>query len=270
MMRNPKDKLAVFTLALTILIMLPLAAIAQQDGAILYLPLNEGMGEVAKDQSGNGNDGGLFGGAEWVTGKNGSGVYLDGVDDYIEIPNILTEAATIEFWFKPDWDGTDGEDFRLFDASLGGIYFFISKGANHADINPEDFGLYFEDASDADWQDIEFNPAGVINAGAWHHIAATWEFGGGFGFVYVNGEEVATSPRALGGFPPLHPTPRFGLEVIQYVASANGAMGVIDEIAIYSRALTVDEIAADMLELGAAVEASNKVSSTWGRIKAKY
>ena len=262
-------KVLVCVLALTALILLPVLAVAQQEGMILYLPLSEGNGDVVMDQSGNGNDGELSGGPKWVAGKNGSGLYLDGEDDYIELTNILTEAGTIEFWFKPDWDGSDPEDYRLFDAGTGSIYFFIAKGANHADINPEDFGLYFEDASDADWQDIEFNPDGVIVAGQWYHIAATWEFGGGSAFLYINGEEMATSPNMLGDFPALNPNMRFGLEVIVYVASRNGAKGVIDDIAVYNRALTIDEIAIDMADLGFAVEPMGKAASVWGRIKSR-
>lgn len=262
------NRVFLMILTLAILIIIPAVAKAQQEGVLLYWPLGDGSGDVVKDQSGNGNDGTLSGEPKWTVGKYGSGLYLDGKDDYIEINNILTEAGTIEFWFKPDWDGSDGEDFRLFDASTTSIYFFISKGANHADINPQDFGLYFEDATDADWQDIEFDPIGVINAGQWIHIAATWEFGGGFAFVYINGEQAATSPNVLGPFPPLNANMRFGLEVIQYVASKNGAAGVIDEIVVYDRALTVDEIARDMLELGVAVRAEGKAISAWGCIKA--
>jgi hypothetical protein len=272
-MRLGKDiRIEVFVQILTVIVLmiLPAASRAQQEGVILYFPLAEGLGDVANDASGNGNNGVLSGAPEWTQGKYGSGLYLDGKDDYIEITNILGEEGTIEFWFKPDWDGSDAEDFRLFDAGTGTIYFFISKGANHADINPQDFGFYFEDATDADWQDIEFDPVGVINAGQWHHIAATWKFNGGFAFVYINGEQAATSPNVLGPFPPLNANARFGLEVIEYVPSTNGATGVMDEIVIYNRALTADEITQDMLELGAAVEASGKATSTWGHIKSRY
>ncbi|MFC1713164.1 LamG domain-containing protein [Candidatus Poribacteria bacterium] len=265
-----KVAIGVFALALIILVILPFAATAQQDDIILYWPLDGKDANVAKDHSGNGNDGGLFGGASRVPGKYGSGVYLDGIDDYIEITNVLTEAGTIELWFKPDWDGGDGEDYRLFDASTGAIYFFISKGADHADIVPTNFGFYFEDVTDADWQDIIFDPAGVINAGEWYHIAATWEFGGGLAFVYLNGEEVATSPNILGGFPPLNANIRFGLKDVVYVASKNGAMGVMDDITIYSKALTAEEITRDMEALSTSVGPLDKATSTWGNIKATY
>lgn len=260
--------LLLFVMALILLIPDAIAKDkAQQKGAVLYLPLNEGSGNIAKDFSGKGNNGTLFGGPKWVTGKHSMGLYLDGKDDYIETPGILGEEGTIEFWFKPDWDGSDSEDYRLFDASAGDKYFFISKGANHADITPQYFGFYFEDGTDADWQDIEFDPVGTIKAKEWYHIAVTWKFNGGFGFLYINGKETATSARAIGPMPTLYPNPRFGLETIKYVPSRNGAVGVIDEIIIYSRALTANEIVKDMTELRATVETLGKVTSMWGDIK---
>jgi len=201
-----------------------------------------------------------------MMGKYGRGVYLDGKDDYIEIPNVLDVEGTIGFWFKPDWDGSDKEDYRLFDASFGDKYFFISKGADHADIVPQFFGFYFEDGSDADWQDIEIDPAGVISAKKWFHVAVTWKFGGGSAFMYIDGKEAATSPNKLGDKPALHPNPRFGLETIKYVASKNGAQGIIDEIAIYNRALTAKEIEQD-LKFTAPVEPSGKLATTWSKIK---
>lgn len=142
-----------------------LQATAIKDPSLIaWWGLNEGTGTEVQDLSGNDNTGTLNGGAAWTSGKSGGGVYLDGVDDYLEIPNVLPEVGTLVFWFKPDWDGSDPEDYRLFDASLGGIYFFISKGANHADINPEEFGFYLEDVTDADYQNIEFDPDGIIFA----------------------------------------------------------------------------------------------------------
>jgi hypothetical protein len=211
--------------------------------------LDEGTGTAVGDASGNGNHGALEGGGKWTTGKLDGGVYLDGVDDYIEIPNVIGEAGTLGFWFKPDWDGSDPADYRLFDASLGGIYFFISKGANHADINPEDFGFYLEDATDADYQGIEIDPTGVIFADTWYHVAVTWEFGGGPAILYLDGQEIARA-ATIGPFPALYENPRFGLQTIDYIASANGAKSVIDDIAIFDRALTAEEIQTTMSGLG--------------------
>ncbi|TKJ37661.1 MAG: hypothetical protein CEE38_06205 [Planctomycetes bacterium B3_Pla] len=222
---------------------------AGRPGLVGHWRLDEGTGTTAGDASGYGNTGALEGGAQWTGGKLDGGVYLDGQDDYIEIPNIISEVGTMSFWFKPDWDGSDPADYRLFDASLGGIYFFISKGADHADINPEDFGFYFEDATDADYQGIEIDPAGVILADTWFHVAVTWEFNGGPAILYINGEEVSRADT-LGPLPALHANPRFGLQTIDYIASANGATGVIDDIMIYEIALAPAEIPVIMQGLG--------------------
>jgi hypothetical protein len=218
-------------------------------GLIAHWRLDEASGTAVGDASGNGNNGTLEGGTR-TQGKLGGGVYLDGVDDYIEVPNVITPTGSLAFWFKPDWDGSDPEDYRLFDASLGGIYFFISKGANHADINPEDFGFYLEDATDADYQGIEIDPAGVIVADTWHHLTVTWEFGGGPAILYLDGEEIARAP-ALGPLPNLDPNPRFGLETFEYIPSANGAKSVIDDIMFFDKVLTAPEIPVIMQGLGA-------------------
>ena len=98
----------------------------EDDSLVLFYSFTGVTGDKVKDLSGNSNDGTLVGG-KWTTGKYSGGVYLGTKDEYIEIPNILEPEGTIGFWFKPDWDGSDKEDYRLFDASLGGIYFFISK-----------------------------------------------------------------------------------------------------------------------------------------------
>jgi hypothetical protein len=261
----------IFLICFVLLVGLVLTNIANASfpGLIAHLRLDEGVGITAGDASGNGNNGTLVGGARWTTGKLDGGVYLDGVDDYIEVPNFLTEIGTIAFWFKPDWDGSDPADYRLFDASTSTIYFFISKGANHADINPEEFGFYLEDASDADYQAIEFDPAGVINADTWHHVAVTWEFGGGPAILYFDGVEVSRA-ASIGGFPALDPNPRFGLETVAYIPSANGAKAVIDDVMFYDKVLTEAEIQVIMVGLGAFPYAWNPdpkdgalVGATW-------
>jgi hypothetical protein len=245
-------KKLICTITFTLLLGLALtsAANAGWPGLVAHWRLDEGTGTTAGDASGNGNNGTLQGGAKWTAGKLDGGVYLDGVDDYIEVPNVITETGSLAFWFKPDWDGADPEDYRLFDASLGAIYFFISKGANHADINPEDFGFYFEDVTDADYQGIEIDPAGVIKADTWHHVAVTWEFGGGPAILYLDGQEVARAD-SIGGIPALYPNPRFGLQTIEYIPSANGAKAVMDDIMFYDKVLTEAEIQVIMVGLGA-------------------
>ena len=98
---------------------------------------------------------------------------------FIEVPNVIAERGCLTFWFKPDWDGEDPMDYRIFDASFPPIYFFIGKGASERDITPAEFGFYFEAADDTDWQDVEFDPADIIEKNKWFHVAVTWDFVGG-------------------------------------------------------------------------------------------
>jgi len=71
-------------------------------GLVAHWRLDEASGTAVGDASGNGNNGTLEGGAQRTQGKLGGGVYLDGVDDYIEVPNVITPAGSLAFWFKPD------------------------------------------------------------------------------------------------------------------------------------------------------------------------
>lgn len=236
----------------------------------LLLWIGEGSGNKAVDGTGNGNDGTFSGAAKWAPGegKYGAGISLRGAETFMEVPNTVTEAGSLLFWFKPDWDGKDGEDYRIFDASLGAIYFMISKGADHADIHPQEFGFYFEAADDGDWQDCDFDPSGVIKKDVYFHCAVTWDFAGSEPFVYIDGKEQAASRKITGGFPALHEKPRFGWETVQYLPLRNGAEGVIDEISFWQRVLDENEIN-DMMEISLDVEAAGKLTTTWGELKAK-
>ena len=99
---------------------------AQQDDLVLWLSFT-GAGNTASDRSGNGNHGTIVG-ATRAPGKSGQGISIGLKDEYVEIPEVLTPAGTIEFWFKPNWDGTIEETYRLFDATIAAKAWSIGKG----------------------------------------------------------------------------------------------------------------------------------------------
>lgn len=66
---------AIFLFILLLLCASSLCAL-DKSGLVLYLPLDEGNGEVARDRSGNGNDAKFEGEAEWVEGKLGMAIHL--------------------------------------------------------------------------------------------------------------------------------------------------------------------------------------------------
>jgi hypothetical protein len=74
-----------------------------------YWPFDEGSGTIAKDYSGNGNDGTLCNGSTcgvqgptWTTGKVGGALSFDGVDDYVDTSLIFNSPSyfTVAAWVK--------------------------------------------------------------------------------------------------------------------------------------------------------------------------
>lgn len=65
---------------------------------------------IVPDQSGHGNDGALLGRPRLVEGKEGQGLALSGIDDWVEVytgPALdLPDAVTIDLWVYPrEWHG---------------------------------------------------------------------------------------------------------------------------------------------------------------------
>ena len=115
------------------------------------------------------------------------------------------------------------------------------------------------------------NRGGMITGGVGFQFGATistsWDFGSGKANFYINGEEAASSD-GLGKFPALTPKARIGFNAESgYKAADNGANGIIDEFAIYDKALSPDEIKRDMKQLAYSVEPDHKLATVWGNIK---
>ena len=156
---------------------------------------------VAEDASGNGNDGVIMGGAKRVPSKEGPygmGIELsDSLEQFIEFDYLMTDPGTVEFWFKPYWDGKDAGTYRLFDANNAVVFFSIGKGAVIGERETE-FHFAVEDVPDTDFY-VGVQAADFVKKDTWMHIAATWDFGGD-AFFYIDGEEVATA-KGFAGFP---------------------------------------------------------------------
>src|SRR5260370_21631185 len=76
---------------------------ANPPGLIAYLKMDEGIGTLAAESSGNGNAGTLMNGAGWTAGHSGQAVALDGVSGYVRIPHAAGLDAyplTVAVWFK--------------------------------------------------------------------------------------------------------------------------------------------------------------------------
>ncbi len=256
-----KSLILVLLVGATILVLPSVAKAIQGDDSLkLYLPFEDGTGKVAEDKSGNGNDGTLEGDTKWIDGKYGKAISLNGKDSGVTVPDSdsldTPDEITVEAWLYP-----------------------LSANVDYPEIVLKGYGTAFElcvlkDLS-VDW---EFHLGGwkTINGGAgaislkeWFHAAGTYD--GKATKIYVNGVEKGTAAHS-GAFGVNDDPVLVGYRLAQMQTADMFFDGIIDDVAIYNRALTEKEIRADMEQgvLPAAVQSAGKLTTTWSRIKAGY
>ncbi|RLE70849.1 MAG: hypothetical protein DRJ43_01105 [Thermoprotei archaeon] len=226
--------------------------------------LDEGSGEVARDYSGNGNDGKLVNGPKWVKGKFGWALSFDGVDDYVILPPITStnwEGLTLVAWvwleqlpkeLPSSWDEILGSNQDLYDMYLDRrwnelrVKVTTTLGAQRPGI-----------------------PAAMLRKHQWIHVAGIYD--GQAVKIYMNGKLVDT--HNLQGV----------INGVQYSSigaqgGPNGPFtdfhkGLIDEVALFKTALSEDDLQVIMNEgLGVAlgitpVSPLGKLASTWAALK---
>ena len=232
------------------------AADVLEDALVGAWLFDENRGGTAKDASGNGHDGKIIG-AKWVQGKIGTALEFNGNGNIVEIPHHadfdLTEY-TASAWIKTEPTGK----------------WQTVLGKEPVAGNPRNYGVYV--AGDTKLLGVNYTTGGawktafsktVAADGKWHHVAATYD--GKKLRAYMDGViegETATE------IPPDHNTEpvrigRWGNPRGDYWE------GVLDEVAVFSQALTEDEIQDITMNLrdALAVEVSGKLAVTWGTLK---
>ncbi len=204
-----------------------------------YWKFDEGSGNTAFDSSGNGNDGTFVGNPQWVAGKFGGALEFDG-DDYVNCGNgqslQIQDQITLAFWFNVEafqntWEAFMAKSDSAYRASRGGG----TGNATHLGISGTSTG------GGNGW----FNGTVIVTGGEWHHYAGTYD--GTAGRIYIDGVLDVTSPG----------TGRINLSASDlYIGENSGATGrflhgILDEVRIYSRALTDTEILDVMAGAGA-------------------
>jgi uncharacterized repeat protein (TIGR02543 family) len=175
------------------------------------------------------NDGILLNGATFTAGKVGGAFNLDGVDDYVSVPNAANlnpSSITIEAWIKcPSPVDYSRVVDKFDDATITGYGLGLhTNGTMRCDFG-RGGGIY----------GTVQNPI-VVNDGAWHHVAAVLT--DNVQILYVDGvagPNGAVPAVALATSQPL----LIGLDPC---CGGRYFRGGIDEVAIYNRALSASEI----------------------------
>lgn len=236
------------------------AAIAPE--SIVAIWLFDDPDDVIIDSSGNEHDATVVGNPEWVDGRYGQAIQLDGTA-YADVAQDHAEAFSLLTYTLTAWIG---------EKEIGGHQFVFHKSTGNTDRNyimniQLDTGFFvsgFCTANDGAWRSV-VSTTNVAD-GQWHHLAGTYD---GEAFkVYVDG--VLEKTTVLVGGPALNDAPpRIGRGANQ----AQPFTGIIDEILVANVALDQDDIQSIMnrgLEEATgmnAVSAAGKLASTWARIR---
>ncbi|WP_288007771.1 DUF2341 domain-containing protein [Thermofilum sp.] len=184
----------------------------------------------------------LQNGPTWVQGKYKYALSFDGVDDYVNFGNILNLAGkslTISAWIKVNQlppsgytypfvarrqtSGSYNADYLVEVTSGGGICFTYAKA-----------GTY-------NWYG-SCTGGGIITAGQWFHVVAVFDSSSTTAKIYVNavqkasqntGQQLTSNSGAV-----------FRLAYTWDTGTNKYYNGVLDEIAVFDRALTDSEISA--------------------------
>jgi len=196
---------------------------------------DEAKGDAIRDGSGFGNGGVLYG-AQRVPGRRGQALAFNQPGSGVKVassPGLnLADAISIEAWICPSEAGAESRvilakndeyALRIDKPSEGGrISFFVHVGSPAVT-----------------WEPRVSSPRPPA-PGVWQHLAAVWD--GTVIRLYLDGEPVASQPRT--GKPNPNPYPVV-IGNWEY-PSCHGAQfgGLIDEVRVYTRALTPDEVKA--------------------------
>jgi hypothetical protein len=207
----------------------------ESDDLIGYWKFDEGEGRTVYDYSGHGNNGIFVNDPSWATGKIGEALNFDGVDDYVYFDAAIPKTSTLSAfaWIKHIPDSND----RCV-LSRGGYSEGWRLCIDQDDLNSNPW-LQLTCGSDTTPSiNIHRYDVQLTSSDTWEHIGWTWD--GLTARLYLNGQEIGSGTNAtctdLGikeTFSPL--TAGNG----QYQFHFNGAL---DEIRLYDRALSADEV----------------------------
>lgn len=205
-------------------------------GPVARWGFQEGTGTTTTDASGNGNTLTLVNGAAWAAGKNGSGIGLDGINDYLNAPdsaslNISGSAMALSMWIKPGSVTGDSVVLgKFWTATMSSPYY--QYGLELSGGRPS-----FQIGTSTGVRGASMDTALPLNE--WTHLAVV--FDGAQVRFYVGGAPAGTKPLAASI------TARTGL--LRMGADADPWQffkGTLDDVRIYGRTLTEAEVQSDM------------------------
>ena len=262
-----KRVLVIFAVMGMLIGFLPCSQANPPEGLVLHLSFDEStiQGDTVKDQSPEGNDGIINGGAKAVAGQHGEALELDGQDDFVEIPleDSITfstgDSLTVQVWVKtddepPQNDGIVGNYRPATDA----VWLLSVAGDNPATRGKMAFSVRDKGrANSAGLTSPDF-----LNDDKWHVLAGVRDQKAKKIRLYVDGELVGEADDKTQDIDS-------GQSVWIGEHLNRFYKGLIDEVKVWNRPLTAAELKQSELQ-PSSVNASGKLTTVWGGIKATY
>ena len=201
-------------------------------------------GETGAEDLVSGIAGDIVGNLEFGLGEVGQGFGFDGYGGHISVPasSSLNVGAgrgfTIETWINPSDISVQRPIVEWNSGIAYGVHFWLS-----APLGAPPGCLLGNLVDSAGMYHVVASAGGLLVANRWQHVALTYDRTGGSAALYVNGAVV--SQTQLGSFVP-QTSYNLLLGCRPAIGNVNSLAfaGQMDEVSIYSRALSEAEIAA--------------------------
>ncbi len=233
----------------------PLYAGLDDKSLVLYLSFDEGKGGEAADGSVHGHDGELIEGPSWVDGQFGKALEFDGTKgQHVMVPINdtlqLLEQFSIAFWVKRD------------KAQIREWNYMVTAGTLKwaSILRNSDSKTYFWSTSGGTWAQKAVTDD--VQPDDWVHLAVTHDTKSEI-VIYNDGQKAGGGNK---------PPPVDEIDGSVMVGARHPGQefftGIIDEVFLFDRIITEAEIDEIMSGDFLPVEPAEKLSTTWGSIKA--
>jgi hypothetical protein len=200
---------------------------------VAWWKLDDGSGDVAVDSSGNDLNGALLGNPSWADGALAGALQFDGDGDYVDFGNDqkfdIASQITISAWIKVNAFNREWQAI----VTKGDSSWRLQRDGSNSVIEFACTGLLVPGNR---WGKVLGNTS--VNDSQWHHVAGTYD--GSQICLYVDGA-LDTSSNAAGSININEHSVYIGENVEKPERFWNG---LIDDVRIYSYALSADEITA--------------------------
>jgi len=191
---------------------------------VCWWKLDEGQGSIALDWSGHKNDGTLMNGPGWVTGYDENALEFDGNDDYVNFGNTSSWPAGNSDRSMCAWSKTD---------TIAGGWRWIAAYGSAGTGQAMFIGMNTDALYGGGYADDVFTN-GFWEVDVWHHICLTYD--GTTARLYADGIEVAAEAK---NWDLVLSRAHIGRQVNDIAEFWDG---LIDDVRIYDKVLTPDEI----------------------------